>query len=72
VVIYLADLLPLLVTVILVSIVIVIVRAASRNHHQRVHRAIIEVREKAEMEKARAEIKELYRKAREEVDRVGP
>jgi hypothetical protein len=71
VVIYQQDLLSLLAAVVLVLIVIAIVRSATRSYQQRVSRAIIEVREHAAMEKAQMEIEELYRSAREEVERVG-
>jgi hypothetical protein len=70
VVIYLQDLVSLLVAVVLVLILIAIVLATGRNYQQRVDRAAIEVRENAEMEQARTEIKELYRRAREEVERA--
>jgi hypothetical protein len=71
VVIYPEDVLALLLVVGLIVIVVAMVEAARRNHQQRVYRAIIEVRENVEMEKARSEIGELYRRAREEVKRLG-
>ena len=69
--IYPVELLALLLAAVLVLTVFVIVAAARSNSQQRAYRAMIEVRENAEMEKALSEIKELYDHAREEVERLG-
>jgi hypothetical protein len=66
---YPQDLLWVLAAAVLVIVIVCLVLTATGGHRRRAHRALTEVRERAEADRVATEIDNMYRRASEEVKR---